>query len=259
MSPEQETGSEVCLGSFCGCLVEADLEQRVRERRIRRRALTISILAQGTILAALVIVPLFAKTPQISVESFVPIPPYYHNPGPSKPATEPRPKTNSAQKHCEICAPAHIPPTIPILHSEATSEPHVPDGGIDLGPGATGHGRLDGLNIFDSRRQPPPPVEPQGARNRRVRIGTLQPAMLLHRVEPAYPPLMRQIRKSGRVELRAIISTDGTIESLQVLSGDPGFFLSALDAVRQWRYKPTILNGQAVEVETNISVIYTMQ
>jgi len=88
---------------------------------------------------------------------------------------------------------------------------------------------------------------------------TIDPAMLVHRVEPAYPPLARQIHKEGRVELRAIIGTDGTIQSLQIVAGDPLFDISARDAVQQWRYRPTILNGQAVEVDTYITVVYTMQ
>jgi protein TonB len=83
--------------------------------------------------------------------------------------------------------------------------------------------------------------------------------MLVHRVEPEYPRLAIQIHKEGRVELRAIIGTDGTIQSLQIVNGDPLFERSALDAVQQWRYRPTILNGQAVEVDTYITVIYTMQ
>ena len=65
-----------------------------------------------------------------------------------------------------------------------------------------------------------------------------------------YPPLMHQIHRAGRVELRAVISTDGTIQSLQIVGGDPGFYPSAIEAVQQWRYRPTILNGQPVEVET---------
>jgi protein TonB len=82
--------------------------------------------------------------------------------------------------------------------------------------------------------------------------------MLIHRVEPVYPRLAIQVGRSGRVELRAIIATDGTIQSLQVISGDPFFYQSALDAVRQWRYKPTVLNGEPVEIDTFISVIYNM-
>ncbi len=83
--------------------------------------------------------------------------------------------------------------------------------------------------------------------------------MLLNRVEPIYPVLPKQIHREGRVELRAIIATDGTIQSLEAAGGDPMFFQSALDAVRQWRYRPTILNGIPVEVETRITVIYTLQ
>ena len=82
--------------------------------------------------------------------------------------------------------------------------------------------------------------------------------MLMQRVEPVYPTLARQIRREGRVELRAIIATDGTIQSLQVVSGDPLFIQSAMDAVRQWRYRPTILNGRAVEIDTFITVMYNL-
>jgi len=82
--------------------------------------------------------------------------------------------------------------------------------------------------------------------------------MLVHRVEPVYPPLARQIHREGRVELHARIATDGSIQSLQVVEGDPMFYQSALDAVGQWHYRATILNGQAVEIDTSITVIYTM-
>jgi len=83
--------------------------------------------------------------------------------------------------------------------------------------------------------------------------------MLTDRVEPVYPTLAKQLGRSGRVELRAVISTDGTIQSLQIVSGDPLFYQSALEAVRRWRYKPTMLNGELVEIDTFITVIYTAQ
>lgn len=82
--------------------------------------------------------------------------------------------------------------------------------------------------------------------------------MLIHRVEPVYPVLAKQTHREGRVELRAIIGTDGTIRSLQIVSGDPLFLMSAKEAVEQWRYKPTVLNGQPVEIDTYITVIYSM-
>ena len=81
--------------------------------------------------------------------------------------------------------------------------------------------------------------------------------MLTHRVEPVYPPVARQLQRKGRVELRAIISTDGSIQSLEVTSGDPLLIQSALTAVRAWRYRPTILNGKPVEVDSHITVIYS--
>jgi protein TonB len=87
----------------------------------------------------------------------------------------------------------------------------------------------------------------------------LESAMLIRRVEPIYPALAIQIHREGQVVLHAIISTDGSIQSLQVVSGDPLFLNSAKDAVTQWRYRPTVLNGQPVEIETYITVIYTLQ
>ena len=83
--------------------------------------------------------------------------------------------------------------------------------------------------------------------------------MLIHRVEPIYPVLAIQTRREGHVELRAMIGTDGNIQSLQVVAGDPMFKSSAIQAVQQWHYKPTYLNGQAVEVDTYITVVYTLQ
>ena len=81
---------------------------------------------------------------------------------------------------------------------------------------------------------------------------------LVKRVEPIYPVLAKQIGKSGKVELHAIIGEDGTIQSLEAVGGDPMFFASAMQAARQWRYTPTLLNGQAVKVDTYITVIYNM-
>jgi protein TonB len=89
-------------------------------------------------------------------------------------------------------------------------------------------------------------------------MGHIDPALVTYRVEPAFPALAKQIRKSGKVELHAVIAMDGTIQSLEVVSGDPMFVQSALDAVRQWRYTPTKLNGQPVEVDTFITVVYTL-
>lgn len=88
--------------------------------------------------------------------------------------------------------------------------------------------------------------------------GDVQSAKLIKRVVPVYPQAARQIRVSGTVHLLGIIARDGTIQKLQVLSGHPLLRQAALEAVSQWVYRPTILNGQPVEVEAPIDVIFTL-
>lgn len=104
-----------------------------------------------------------------------------------------------------------------------------------------------------------PTPKPQQAATKRIRIGgQVQQAMLTKKVLPEYPAPAKQARVQGTVRLEALISTEGTVRELKVLSGHPLLLQSALDAVRQWRYKPTLLNGQAVEVLTTIDVVYTL-
>ncbi len=79
-------------------------------------------------------------------------------------------------------------------------------------------------------------------------------ALLTHRVEPIYPNFAKQTHREGIVELRATISSDGAVKDVQVISGDPVLAQSARDAVTQWRFRPTLLNGVAVEVITFITV-----
>jgi protein TonB len=89
--------------------------------------------------------------------------------------------------------------------------------------------------------------------------GDVQSAKLLKQVLPEYPQTARQLRVSGTVHLLGIISKDGTIQRLQVLSGHPLLRQAALDAVSRWVYRPTVLNGQPVEVEAPIDVIFTLK
>jgi protein TonB len=88
--------------------------------------------------------------------------------------------------------------------------------------------------------------------------GNVQEAKLIYRVQPLYPALARQVRVQGVVVLEAIIAANGSIQQLHVLSGHPMLIPSAVEAVRQWIYSPTILNGKAVEVKTTIEVRFTL-
>jgi protein TonB len=75
---------------------------------------------------------------------------------------------------------------------------------------------------------------------------------------PAYPPLAKQARIQGTVRFTAIIAANGSIQSLQVISGHPLLVPSAMEAVKQWVYQPTLLNGEPVEVVTQIDVNFTL-
>jgi protein TonB len=81
---------------------------------------------------------------------------------------------------------------------------------------------------------------------------------LIRRVQPLYPPLARSARIQGPVVLAATINTDGTMKNLKLLSGHPMLVPAAIEAVSQWRYRPYVLNGEAIEVETQITVNFIL-
>jgi protein TonB len=83
-------------------------------------------------------------------------------------------------------------------------------------------------------------------------------AKLIRRVMPVYPALARQARISGMVELKGVIAPDGTVQRLQVLSGHPLLVPAAVEAVKQWLYQPTLLNGVPVEVVAPIKVSFVL-
>jgi protein TonB len=98
------------------------------------------------------------------------------------------------------------------------------------------------------------PVMPQ-----RVRVSQgVTTGLLIHKVEPTYPMLARSARIQGNVVLKAIIDKEGNIQDLQLVSGHPMLVPAAIQAVKQWRYRPYLLNGQPVEVETTITVIFSL-
>lgn len=237
-----------------GCLVEGDAEQKRRERQVRRRALVISTLLQAAALVAIVAIPFFGRGERIALANVTPIPPYYHHGGDLREhvVTQSQP-TGSHHTFCFLCPQLHPSAPAPAGRNGATTTTEEP-GGEPLGPGPGCSGCVP---IGDT----PPPERPRSDPQpvKLLRVTHLDPAMITTRVEPIYPALPKQMRREGRVELRAIISTEGRIESLEAVGGDALFYQSAMDAVRQWRYRPTILNGSAVEVETYITIIYTLE
>ena len=254
MSVEISQNSNERLGNLGGCLVEGDGEQRERQLRIRRRSLAVSIGVQSAIFVAIILLPLFARPERIALANYLPIPPYspYRGERHPQPPGNPRPHQPNFSL-CFTCAT----PTLP-THPQNPDPPTGPPDAVFVPGNPSGNNSGDGglVNIPDSRpQQPPHTVEEAPHKTPRISEPIIS-AVLVQRVEPVYPVLPKQIGRGGKVELRAIIAIDGTIQSLEVVSGDPLFYQSALDAVHQWRYRPTYLNGQPVEVDTFISVVY---
>jgi periplasmic protein TonB len=234
------------------CLLEGDSEKEKRARHIKQRAILVSIVLQIVIVAALLLMPLLGKSENIAARIFTPTVPFARA---GQPHPTPRPASPTPQA-CNFCAPHPISPII-VTHDSAQPNTTNLTEGSDI-PGLPSSGDIVGGNpLVSSKISPLPPPSEMPAKPRKV-SQSVQAAMLVRRVEPLYPPLPRQMGREGRVELHAIISTSGTIESLEVVSGDPLFYQSALAAVREWRYRPTILDGQPVEVDTQITVIYTL-
>ena len=159
-----------------------------------------------------------------------------------------------------LVAPNKIPRQITILE-EDSAPPALTSGLEKWGvPGGTEDGSRDTVlwSMLKSSPAAPPPPKPETPRAP-VRVGgDVQEGKAIHRPSPVYPPLARQARIQGTVVLEAIITKSGTIESLKVVEGHPMLVSAALEAVRQWRYRPTLLNGEPVEVATTIDVSFTL-
>jgi periplasmic protein TonB len=124
------------------------------------------------------------------------------------------------------------------------------------GPGTGGSGGV--LNGLGNGSLPVLPVAPKPTVAAPIRVSSISEGNLTRRIQPTYPPLARSARIQGIVVLQAVISKEGTIENLKVLTGHPMLVGAAVDAVRQWRYRPYVLNHEPVEVETQITVNFSL-
>jgi protein TonB len=158
----------------------------------------------------------------------------------------------------QLMAPKVIPKQINKIEEAAPP----PDAGIGVvgGTGEAGGGAggvLGGVLGGVPGAPPPPPPKPKALGPQRIG-GNVMAANLIRKVEPVYPPLAKSARVQGTVEFTAVISKDGNIENLQLVRGHPLLVNAAKEAVLQWKYKPTQLNGQAVQVITDIIVNFTL-
>jgi protein TonB len=219
----------------------------------------VSFAMQAVAVAGLLLLPLLYTQglPQLQLIAALvaPVPP----PAPSapQPARETRANTSNLSRDGHVIAPPSVPREIARLDETIAPPPVFMSGlGVSGGTGdPTGRngvfGSIGGPNVV----VPPPPPATNA---HPPRVSRMMEGNLTYRVQPQYPPLARQARVQGIVVLRAMISREGRIENLQVVSGPPLLVKSAMDAVLQWRYRPYYLNNEPVEVETQVTVNFTL-
>jgi protein TonB len=145
------------------------------------------------------------------------------------------------------------------LNDRDVAPPRIGPGGGVLGL-PQGDGRPDGvISIFaDNSARMLATLRPPPVHTKPIIVSYMSEGLLIRKVTPAYPQIAMVARQQGTVLLHAIIGRDGTIQQLQAVSGPPLLIKAAMDAVAQWRYRPYVLNGQPVEVDTQITVNFKL-
>ena len=234
----------------------------------------IGFTCQAILVGFAILIPILfpdsMPSPQTWLKVFLPL-----SPPPPPPAAAPvQTFARAAIAHPfddhQLHAPAAIPERVAMIVDPA------PVTGAAIGvPGGVPGGQEGGVpggilnSVLESGRAtvaPPVPVattpkpaETAPAVIQRVRMGgQVKMAVPIHRVEPVYSPLARQMRVSGTVQITGVIGIDGRMKELKVVSGHPLLVNAALEAVRQWIYAPTTLNGEPVEVVAPITVTFVL-
>jgi periplasmic protein TonB len=214
----------------------------------------LSLLVNGAGMIALIAWPLLhpeALPPQIIATLLVaPSPP----PLPPRTAPVAKVQTKSEILNAELQAPSRIPKQINTVMESATPPSLQATGMEDPGGGTTG-----GIgNVLDGIGTGPPIIVKQAPAKPLPISSGVMAGNLLSRTLPQYPAIPRTAHIQGVVVLQATISKTGSIENLRVISGPPMLRQAAIDAVQTWRYKPYLLNGNPVEVETTINVVFNL-
>jgi protein TonB len=212
----------------------------------------LSFSLQIVVVGILILIPLIytEALPKAMLSTFLVAPP------PPPPPPPPAPKTEVIKKVIiqapqKMVAPTVIPKKIEIVKDEA------PDIGAAGGTGVAGGTGIPGGIIAGLGAPPPPPPKP--VTPQRIRVGgSVEAAKMERMVQPIYPQIARTAHISGTVVLHAVIAKDGSIQELQYVSGPALLMRAAMDAVRQWKYHPTLLNGEPVEVDTTIQVVFSL-
>lgn len=228
-----------------------------------KRGLTTSFAVglQILLIIILVLIPLLftEALPKTQLMTFLVAPPP-PPPPPPPPAAAPVKIVKQIQTDLvngQLRTPTKIPEKVQMIKEEEAPPPMMSTGVVGGVPGGVPGGQMGGVigGIISST----PVAVPHVATPQRVRVSAGVTAGNRTRyIQPTYPPLARQARIQGAVVLQAEISKDGSIENLRLVSGHPMLAPAAIDAVKQWKYKPYYLNGEPVEVETQITVNFSL-
>ncbi len=236
------------------------LESGGRLKTKRGRTTTFAIVLEIVAIGVMVLMPLIftEALPKQQLMTFLVAPP--PPPPPPPPAAAPVHVVRQIQTDIvngELRTPTKIPQKIQMIKEDEAPPPMAPGGVVGGVPGGIPGGQMGGVigGIISST----PVAVPKVATPQRIRVSQgVSQGLLIRKVNPTYPPLARQARIQGTVILRAVISKDGSIENLQLVSGHPMLAPAAIEAVKQWRYKPYLLNGEPVEVDTEVQVNFTL-
>jgi protein TonB len=162
----------------------------------------------------------------------------------------------------QLRTPTRIPANVQIIKEEEVPPPMPGAGGVVGGvpggiPGGQLGGVIGGIVSATSNLAYLPKLQPVVPQRIRISQGVTS-GMLIHKIQPPYPLLAKSARIQGNVVLKAVIDREGNIQDLQLVSGHPMLVPAAIETVKQWHYRPYLLNGQPVEVETTITVIFTL-
>jgi len=237
------------------------VESAGRIRTKRGWTTLLSFLLEGLAIGVMILLPLIytEALPKQQLMSFLVAPPPPPPPPPPAAAQQIKVvKVESDIVNGELRTPTKIPEKVKMIQEDAPPPPVSSTGGVVGGvPGGVPGGSLGGVigGIIGSA----PVAMPKVAAPQRIRVSSgVAQGMLIQQVQPVYPPMAKMARVQGTVVLQAVISKEGTIENLRVVSGHPMLIQSALDAVKQWRYKPYLLSGEPVEVDTQITVNFNL-
>jgi protein TonB len=242
-------------------MFEDSLIESGNKLKTKRLGTTVlSFVLQVGLIGVLILIPLIYTDalPKQQLMTFLVAPPP-PPPPPPPPAAAPVKvvKVQSELVNGQLRTPTKIPQKVQMIKEEE-APPDLGAGGVPGGvPGGIPGGSTGGVmgGILSSQ----PVAVPKVATPQRVRVSSgVSQGLLIKKVTPNYPPLARQARIQGSVVLQAEISKEGTIQNLQLISGHAMLAPAAIEAVKQWRYKPYLLNGEPVAVETQVVVNFSL-